>query len=67
MSLLGRPEEHLSVADLWEYRSNRRLLTSQEFLHLGNCNNCLSVLGLSVISKNFAHLERLVKEHDGSS
>src|SRR5262249_32092622 len=64
MSAVGRREVHLSHVILWEYRNSPHVLTQAELVHLSNCNNCLSLLGLSLIAKNFAHLERLVKEHD---
>ena len=62
-----RPEGHLSHVILWEYCNNRCVLNHDALVHLSNCNDCLSVLGLSVISKSFAHLELRFDDREGTT
>jgi hypothetical protein len=56
--------EHVLLATLWKFRTQQRLLSTDEILHIVKCDQCLSLLGLCSIGKSIEHVERLRDESD---
>jgi hypothetical protein len=52
-------EAHISLEDLWKYRSEMVLLSPDQLHHLYICNDCLALLGVCQISKTLDEAERL--------
>jgi hypothetical protein len=54
-------ENHISLVILWNYHAGSRPLSNEEMVHISNCTECLSVLGLCQISKSIQEVESELK------
>jgi hypothetical protein len=54
-------EGHLTLITLWDYRMNHHMLSTEQYLHIARCEDCLSLLGLCQISESLAEVERRLR------
>ena len=44
-------DDHLAFDSIWKYRANLGSLSHDQFEHLYQCNDCLTLFGLCSVSK----------------
>src|SRR5262245_18531053 len=55
-------EGHIPLSLLWEYGNELRSLSSEQILHICQCDDCLSVLGLCRSLKTITQVEGRLKD-----
>jgi len=58
--MFSKAESHVSLSALWEYRSEKKPLTPEQFTHLYVCEDCLTLLGICQACEDLEQVKRVM-------
>jgi hypothetical protein len=53
---------HIPLTALWQSRTDNRVLTTEEIIHIVECHGCLAMLGVCQMAHSLVDVERRIEE-----